>query len=160
MSRRKLQVSGRFAVVAGAALFLAGALGAAGDAVVHAQAGGKPMPTLDVKKPYQVTVSAVAAKPGQPGTATVTIKSATGYHLNKDFPTQLKLSPPAGVTTPKPVLRREDGKFGENEGSFSVSLAAAAAGKLTVPAELRFAVCTDTTCEPQREQIAIAMEVK
>lgn len=182
MSRRSMATTKRIAALAGGALVVAGAywgtvtarkggeptsqlptVASVAIGVGDAQAQTKPAPLPPIgapQKPYSVSINTLPAKAGQASVATVTIKSAGGYHFNKEYPTSLKLAPPAGVTTPKPMLKKEDAKLAENEGIFSVSLTAAAAGKLTVPGTLRFAVCTESTCEPQTEQIAIAMDVK
>ena len=42
-------------------------------------------------KPYTVTVAKVSTGKGQAATTQVVIKPATGYHMNTDFPTSLKL---------------------------------------------------------------------
>mgnify|MGYP000019285361 CR=1 FL=1 len=110
--------------------------------------------------PYTLTIAKVSAVKGKPATAQVVIKPAAGYHINKDFPTSLKLTPPAGVTLAKAELKKADAKLSENEGSFDVTLTAANAGALKIPGELRFAVCTETTCDPQRSSVNIELDVK
>jgi hypothetical protein len=111
-------------------------------------------------QPYTLTVAKVSAKKGQEAAAQIVITPAAGYHLNVDFPTALKLTPPAGVTAAKVDYKKADAKLTEKEGSFAIRLTASAAGKQTVPGELRFAVCTDTTCDPQRTKVAIELDVK
>ena len=110
--------------------------------------------------PYTLTIAKVSAVKGQPATAQVVIKPAAGYHINKDFPTSLKLNPPAGVTLAKAELKKADAKLSETEGSFAVTLTAANAGAQKIPGELRFAVCTETTCDPQRSSVNIELDVK
>ena len=112
-------------------------------------------------KPFSVTIEANAAKVGTPSTATVTFKAAKGYHLNKDFPTSLKLNPATGITLPKANLHRADAKaLTEQQGSFQVALTASSAGPTTINGTLRFAVCTETTCEPQSTPVTIPVDVK
>lgn len=111
-------------------------------------------------KPYTLTVAKVSAKPGQPATAQIVITPGKGYHLNIDYPTSLKLKPPAGVTAAKLDYQKADGKLAETSGSFTVVLTASAAGPQKVPGDSRFAVCTDTTCDPQRTPVTIELEVK
>ncbi|MFO0577880.1 MAG: protein-disulfide reductase DsbD family protein [Polyangia bacterium] len=111
-------------------------------------------------KPYTLTLNKVTAQKGQPATATVLIKPAAGYHINKDFPTTLKLTPPADVKLDKAQLAKEDATLSEKEGSFQVKLTASAAGSKKIPGELRFAVCTDTTCDPQKTAVTLEVEVK
>ena len=111
-------------------------------------------------KPYTVQIDKVSAQKGQPATVQVVITPAKGWHLNKDFPTSLKLTPPAGVSAAKAALGKGDAKLRESEGRFEVVLTSSEAGKKTVPGDLRFAVCTDTTCDPQRSAVTIEMDVK
>ncbi len=122
-------------------------------------AGGKLEGAM-AGKPYTLSIAKVSAKKGQPATTQVVIKPAAGYHINKDFPTSLKLNPPAGVTLAKAELKKADAKLSETEGSFEVTLTADKTGAQTVPGELKFAVCTETTCDPQRSPVAIELDVK
>lgn len=145
-----------FGAVVGAAVVCAPKCQAAPPAPA---AGGKIAGAV-AGLPYTVTIAKVSAVKGQPATAQVVIKPAAGYHMNKDFPTSLKLSPPAGVTLAKAQLNKADAKLSDNEGSFDVTLTAANAGAQKVPGELRFAVCTETTCDPQKSAVAIELEVK
>jgi hypothetical protein len=109
---------------------------------------------------FVVSVAAPAAKVGAPSATTVTFKAAAGYHINLDFPTTLKLNLPAGVSTPKADLKKADAKVSKEEGSFQFPLTAASAGQKAIQGELRFAVCTETTSEPQRTAVTITLDVK
>jgi hypothetical protein len=144
-------------VTGGAALALALSLGAATAA---AGAGAETSPLGPTAKPYTISVAKVVAKRGQPVTAQVIFRPGAGYHMNADFPTVLKLVVPKSVTTPKAALSRKDAKLSEKEGQFDVVLTALEAGQQTVAGELSFAVCTDTTCEPQKAPISIVMNVQ
>lgn len=136
---------------------LGGALGSfvAGAARAESKLGG-----ATGAKPYTVTVARVEARKGQPATASVRIKPAAGWHVNKEFPASLKLKLPAGVTAQKTELGKADAVLSEQEGRFDVVLTSAETGKKAVPGDLRFAVCTDTTCDPQKSQVTIEMDVK
>ncbi|MSP59435.1 MAG: hypothetical protein EXR72_03670 [Myxococcales bacterium] len=109
---------------------------------------------------FSIVAAQVVAKVGQAAVAQVVIKAAPGYHLNKDFPTSLKLDPTAGIDLPKPKLLKADAKLSEMEGSFDVALTAREAGKKTIAGVLAFAVCTATTCDPQRVKVAIAVDAR
>jgi hypothetical protein len=136
---------------------LAGALAAA----LAAPASAGPLAgAVGDSKPYTLTLNKVSAQKGQPATATVLIKPAAGYHINKDFPTTLKLTPPADVKLDKAQLAKEDATLTEKEGSFQVKLTPSTAGSKKIPGELRFAVCTDTTCDPQKTAVTLEVEVK
>lgn len=111
-------------------------------------------------KPYTVTIAKVTAQKGQPAVAHVVIKPVAGYHMNKDYPTGLTLTPPADVKVDKTTLGKEDAHLTEQEGAFDVKLTASAAGAKQIPGSLKFAVCTDTTCDPQKVAIVLDIEVK
>lgn len=123
------------------------------------EVGGKLAGAL-AGESYTLTVAKVSAQKGQPAKATVQIKPVAGYHLNLEYPTSLMLTPPAGVTATKANLNKQDAKLSESEGSFTVELVSKDAGSKKVLGELRFAVCTATTCDPKQSAVAIQMEVK
>jgi hypothetical protein len=86
------------------------------------------------------------------------IHPGPGYKMNKEFPTKLTLEPPAEVVIAKPVLGIADAdKFSDKELTFSVKLTAQQPGEFTIPATVRFAVCTDATCDPKKKQVALLM---
>jgi hypothetical protein len=111
-------------------------------------------------RPYTITIAPVAAHAGQPAKARVVFTAAAGYHINKEFPTSLKLTPPDGISVKKQQLAKGDAKLSEGEGSFEVELTAAAPGKKVVPGDLRFAVCSASNCNPQRAAVMLPVEVK
>lgn len=115
---------------------------------------------LGAAKPYTVTVQPVTAQKGQEATAQVIIRPAKGWHINKEYPASLKLRPPAGVVAKKAELGQKDAVLSDDEGRFDVVLTGAQPGKQTVPGDLRFAVCNDSSCDPQRSQVAIELNVK
>jgi hypothetical protein len=81
--------------------------------------------------------------------------------MNLDYPLTLKLVPPAGVTLAKASLTKQDAKLlNAQEGQLEVVLTGSEVGAKSVAGELRFAVCTEDTCEPQKVAIAIAVDVK
>lgn len=100
-----------------------------------------PQPAAGLEQAYKVSVA-----PGK------------GFHMNKDYPTKLTLELPAGVSSPKPILLAEDAaQFTEQALSFDVKLAAAAKGEYTIPATLKFAVCTDSTCNPKKQALSLKL---
>ncbi len=111
-------------------------------------------------KPYTLTAAAVSGATGQPVKAQVVIKPAAGYHMNEEFPTSLKLSPTQGVTYAKAQLSKADAAMSKSECRFDVVLTGAEAGKKTVMGNLSFAVCTETTCDPQKATVTIDLTVK
>lgn len=110
---------------------------------------------------YALKLEVPPAKKGQRTVVKVHIAPGAGYHMNKDFPTSLALTPPAGVTVEKPKQGVKDAaRFEEAGADFEVALTAAEPGSKVVTGDLKFAVCTATTCDPKREKVSFTVEVK
>jgi hypothetical protein len=111
---------------------------------------------------YTVVVDAPTGAAGKDSRVTVVVKPKKGWKLNMEFPTKLKVSPPAGVTVAKATLKKGDAKvFSEKQGAtWEISYKSAAAGKKQFSGKLKFAVCTDATCDPKSETLAFAVDVK
>lgn len=110
--------------------------------------------------PFTIAPIKVTAKVGAAATARVSVKPSAGFHINKDFPTSLKVTPPDGVSVAKTALSKADGQVSEQEAAFDVVLTASAAGARSIAGELKFAVCSATTCDPHREKITILVDAK
>jgi len=108
---------------------------------------------------FKLAVSTPAAGPaGAEAVARVSVTPTAGWHMNKDYPTRLKLTAPDGVQLHKAVFELADvTKLDDNELAIDVKLTAAKAGTYKVDGELKFAVCTPETCDPKKQ--AIAFEV-
>lgn len=93
--------------------------------------------------------------------ATVKVKPGAGYKMNHEYPTKLTLAPTDGVTPAKtPLLKGDAANFDDHELAFSVKLTPTKPGSYTVQGTLAFAVCTDATCDPKTEKIAINVVAK
>ena len=148
----------RYLLPAAGALAIAAAL--AGSAVAGAPSAVDTASALG-PKPYSIAVDKVTAKAGQQATAQVKILPGPNYHLNLDYPLSLKLTLPAGVTAPKSTFAKSDAKsWTEKGGQLDVVLVGSAAGPKTVQGQLKFAVCTATTCEPQTSPVTIELTVQ
>jgi hypothetical protein len=102
-----------------------------------------------------------AAQVGAAATAQLVLKPTSGYHVNKEFPTQLEITAPAGVDVPKAKLGPSDAaRFEETGAEFAIGFTAKEAGAKKFTATFRFAVCTETTCDPKRETLAWNVDVK
>lgn len=126
-----------------------------GAAAAHAEP-----PAIPGSKPFTVTAAAVTAKRGAPATAKVVFKPAGGFHLNKDFPTSLKLQAPTGVTMARTSFNQADAQLSDNEGVFAIALTPNEPGKKVITGTLNFAVCTDNTCNPQKSPVSIEVNVQ
>jgi hypothetical protein len=111
---------------------------------------------------YVLKVEAPPAKKGQKSIAKIHITPGAGFHMNKEYPTSLVLSSvPSGVTVDKMKLTMKDAaKWEETEGEFDVAYTAAEAGKKVVTGEIKFAVCSATTCDPKKSNVSFEIDVK
>ncbi len=111
---------------------------------------------------YVLKVEAPPAKKGQKAVAKVKITPGAGYHMNQDYPTSLVLSSvPAGVTIDKLKQTKKDAaKWDAAGGEFDVAYTAAQAGKKVVTGEIKFAVCSATTCDPKKSNVSFEIDVK
>jgi len=109
---------------------------------------------------YDLKVSKASAKAGEKATAVVTVKAKGAYHVNLEYPHKLILTAPDGVTVEKAKLVASDAKVSKEELQFSVVATSAAPGTKTIEAQLKGAVCTDSTCEPFVETVSIPVDAK
>lgn len=111
---------------------------------------------------YVVTVDGPQGKAGQDSKVSIVVKPKTGWKLNMDFPTKLKVEPPVGVTVAKKTLKKADAvEFSEKKGAtWALSYKANDAGTKAFSGVLRFAVCTDATCDPKKAELAFNVQVK
>ena len=96
-----------------------------------------------------------AVKAGAECIAHVTVTPGSGYHVNQEFPTKLVVTPPDGVAIAKAEQHKEDATaFSENKLQFDVKMTPAKAGTFKVAGTLKFAVCTESSCNPKKREIA------
>lgn len=88
----------------------------------------------------------------------VVVTAKGDFKINPQFPVKFKLAdPPEGLSYPKPLLKREDGKFEDKSGSFEVPFVAAKAGKYQLGGTLSLSVCSDKRC--LMEKVALDHEI-
>ena len=111
---------------------------------------------------YVLKVDVQPAKKGQKAVAKVHITPGAGYHMNKEYPTSLTFTTvPAGVLVDKMKLTAKDAaKFEEAGAEFDVAYTAAELGKKKVSGEIKFAVCSATTCDPKKSAVSFEIDVK
>jgi len=108
---------------------------------------------------YDVAKTDAKGPVGAPLKASVTVKAKQGWHLNKDAPFTLKLTPATGVETPKAKLARADlAESTDSVARFEVPFTAAETGRKTVEAEAGFVLCQDEACRPVREKVSLVVE--
>jgi len=104
--------------------------------------------TIKLSAPAQTTAGADA-------TATVELLPKGSYHLNKEFPTKLTATAPADVKLKKDTQTIADAvTYSEKSGKWVFEFKTTAAGSKAFSCKFKFAVCTDTTCEPKKEDLA------
>ena len=98
--------------------------------------------------------------PGKVQSFAVSLKPKGEYHVNQDYPFSVSLTG-QGVSFPKAELGKSDAaKFDDKAIELDVPFTAAAAGKHSVSAHVKFAVCTPETCVPDERTLALALPVE
>jgi hypothetical protein len=82
--------------------------------------------------------------------------------MNKEYPTSLVLTTvPSGVLVDQMKQTMKDAKkWEEAEGEFDVAYTSSETGKKTVSGEIKFAVCSATTCDPKKSNVSFEIDVK
>ena len=113
-------------------------------------------------KGYQLSVQPPGDAPaGAPSIVQLVLRPMAGYHVNKEFPTSLEISATAGIDVAKAKQTPADAaKFEDDGAAFEIKFTPSVAGTAKFTAVFKFAVCTETTCEPSRETLAWNVPVK
>ncbi len=95
---------------------------------------------------FEVKV-APATTPSQPGTVTFVITPAAPWKWNAEYPAKLTLTPAAGITVGKAVLKNQEGDFSNKDKRISAAttFSGAAAGAIATVTG-KFGLCNDNVC--------------
>lgn len=106
---------------------------------------------------FVLTVEAAeAVKPGQVAVSRLVVTPGPGYKLNHDFPTKLVLDPaPDGVSTESAVESIDAKRL-----VVAVRTTSRRPTSYAVTGRLRFAVCTDRTCDPKKPVISLTLAAR
>jgi hypothetical protein len=128
------------------------ALGSGGKAKVVA-VGSK---TIADKPTYKLMLAAPPkVSKGADASVTLEVVPKPGWKLNKEFPTKLTIVPPAGVKMKKAEQTVADAvAFADKAATWSLDFQAESPGGKDFTGTFKFAVCTDTSCDPKKEQLA------
>ncbi len=150
---RRLSVM--FALVSAALVTPALAAPVASSSAIQANKKDKDSYTVELKAPGPY-------KKGVEGTVELVLTSKNGHHVNQDYPAKFKLAEPApdGVTFPKKVLKKEDGKFEEHVATLKIPFVAANAGKAKIAGTFSFSVCSDKNCFMEKAELEVEADVK
>ena len=92
---------------------------------------------------------------------TINLLPKTGWKINQEFPTKLKITAPEGISVNADTQSaKEAEKFTEKQAVFKVSCSPEGAGPKQFAADFRFAVCTDATCDPKKAELAWTLNVQ
>lgn len=83
-----------------------------------------------------------------------------GYKVNREYPSAVEIAAPADVSVAKTRLVRADGSIDHARATFHLALTPRTAGTKQIGLKLRFALCTDSTCEPRRHEASLRLDVK
>jgi len=117
-------------------------------------------PGTDDRYALQIEPPAEAAA-GQEAEVVVRVVPKEPWHMNLDFPTSLKLTPPDGITLANANLKKGDARtLDDSACEFAVKVTPGAAGEHTVTGQLKFAVCQDDACSPVTEDVELKVAAK
>ena len=109
---------------------------------------------------YELQKTDAKVTVGAKSSATLTIATKNGWHLNAEAPFSLSLVAPAGVTLPKVKLGRADlAKSTDSSAQFDIAFEATDVGTKVVTGEARFVLCRENACKPVKETLSINIEV-
>lgn len=100
------------------------------------------------------------AAAGGDSAVTINLLPKTGWKINQEFPTKLKVTAPEGVKLAADSQGASDAKsFAEKGAAFEVPFSCESAGDKSFSAKFQFAVCTDATCDPKTAELAWSVKV-
>lgn len=99
---------------------------------------------------------------GTESTVTVKVHPKDGWHFNLDFPTSVKVEVSDGMKVAKAKQNLDDAtsKSEEEGATWSIKVTPEKAGEGTLTCNVKFAVCTETTCDPKKETLALTLDAK
>ena len=121
-----------------------------------------PAPAPDADTSFKLVVEQPApVAAGGEAVLRVKVTPGTGYKMNAEFPTKLTLDPVAGVDIDKTSMVLADAeKFDDHQLVFAVKATPQSAGSYTVSGKIKFAVCTDATCDPKKRDVSFTIAAK
>lgn len=105
--------------------------------------------------------SAGKHKAGQQGVVEVVLVPQNGFKCNDNYPYKIKLSdPPAGVSYPQPVVRKESMSVSPGRSVMRVPFVASAPGDARIAGKFSFSVCTSDQCLIDSRDVSITVKVE
>jgi hypothetical protein len=105
--------------------------------------------------------SAKTHKVGQPSVVEVVLIPKNGFKCNENYPYKIKLNdPPAGVSFPQPVVRKEGMSVSTSRSVMRVPFTPTAAGEARISGKFSFSVCTSDQCLIDSRDLAITVKAE
>ncbi len=109
---------------------------------------------------YEIKKTEPKVAAGAKATASLTIATKNGWHVNAEAPITVALTPPAGISVPKAKLSRGDLAQSTAESArFDIPFEASEAGPKVITAEAKFVICQESACKPVKETLALNIDV-
>ncbi len=113
-----------------------------------------------------LTIDKASGKVGSELVSKISIKPASEFHVNTEFPVKLTLEPTDGLTFAKSEYTAggmnkavgDASQFTEKGLDFAVKATAAKPGTYEVKGTFKFAVCKDIQCFPKKQPITITID--
>jgi len=161
--------------IASIAAWLMAACGGGPAAPVESAADVEPPVTAQADEPPDAPAEgehaaegnfAIAAVPQPPfavggqGRTEVSLEGRNGYHVNQEYPIELRVQAPPGVELAKASFARADASvFEEARAVFPVVFTPREAGRKEFTGELSFSVCNEQNCLMERRPVTFAVDV-
>ncbi|HRI68359.1 MAG TPA: hypothetical protein PK156_29220 [Polyangium sp.] len=100
--------------------------------------------------------------PGKEGVVEIVLTAKAPYHINTAYSHKF-VTPdpaPAGVTYPKTLLAKADGKFTESTATFQLPFVVSKAGKYGIGGRLSLSVCSSANCVMEKLDLEVDVEAK
>ena len=97
---------------------------------------------------------------GAPVGVRLELTPSGGYKVNEEYPIAVEIVAPADVAAAKTKLGKADASVRHERAAFQLTLTPRTAGAKVVALKLRFALCTDATCEPRKHAVDLKLDVK
>lgn len=100
-------------------------------------------------------------KAGQQGVVEVVLVPKEPFHTNENYPYKIKMSdPPAGVSFPQAIVRKEGMSLSAQRGVMRVPFVASAPGEARIAGKFSFSVCSSDQCLIDSRDLAITVKVE
>lgn len=99
---------------------------------------------------------------GKEGVVEIVLTAKDPFHINDAYSYKFRTPDPApeGVTYPKTLLTRADGRFDEKTARFRLPFVASKTGKYKIGGMLSLSVCSSASCLMEKIELDVDVDVK